>query len=485
MGDEHDELHRWPARTLADAVRSGRVRARDALEVSLDRIGRLDPALNAFVFVDAGRARAAADQVDAQVAAGTDPGPLAGVPLGIKELEAVAGWPDTRASTALRDRVASTTTTMTARLLDAGAVPVGLTASPEIGHLPYTTSLLHGPTRNPWALDRTPGGSSGGSAAALAAGLVPLATGSDMGGSIRLPAGWCGVIGVKGTLGRIPRGPGFLGRAGLVHYGPLARTVADAARFLDVAAGVDERDPASLPAPAVPFERSLGEVDLRGLRVAVLDRNGLSPSHPEVRAVLHDAAGALVDAAALTRVELRLDLPDLMAGAAAMMVADGDPDLADAMPTIMANLFATPGALPLLGQAFAEADLSLDAVAGAVRTRWTVDQELARAFETADLLLLPTSPVPPFGCEGPLPTEVDGEEVGPQACLMFTSPFNFSGHPVVSVPMGMVDGAPVGMQIVARRHQAALALAAAAAFERARPWPVLAPEPSLAGREGS
>ena len=479
MGDLVDgELHRWGALDIAAAVRAGEVRARDVAEAALDRIDRLDRVLHAFVHVDADRALAAAAEIDRRVAAGEDAGPLAGVPLGIKELEAVEGWPDTRASTALRDRVATTTTTMTARLLAAGAVPVGLTASPEIGHLPYTTSVLHGPTRNPWDPSRTPGGSSGGAGAALAAGLVALATGSDMGGSIRLPAGWCGVVGVKGTLGRIPRGPGFLGRAGLVHYGPLARTVADAAAFLDVAGGPDERDPASLPAPPVPFLRAIQELDLTGRRVAVVEDNGLCPSHPEVRALLHEAAAALIAAARLTPVDARLALPDPMVGAAATLLADADPALAEAMPEIMANLFATPGAAPLMTEAFAGADLSLDAVADGVRARHALDQELARAFDGADLLLLPTSPVPAFGCEGPLPTVVDGQEVGPQACVLFTSPFNLSGHPVVSVPMGQVDGVPVGMQIVARRHDDALALAAAAALERARPWPLLAPDPA-------
>jgi aspartyl-tRNA(Asn)/glutamyl-tRNA(Gln) amidotransferase subunit A len=402
------------------------------------------------------------------------------VPLGIKELEAVKGWPDTRASTALRDRIATTTSTMTTRLLAAGAVPVGLTASPEIGHLPYTCSVLHGPTRNPWDLERTPGGSSGGAGAALAAGLVHLATGSDMGGSIRLPAGWSGVVGVKGTLGRIPRGPGFLGHADMVHYGPLARSVADAARFLDCAAGTDERDPTSLPAPTMPFEAALEQITLTGRRAAVIEDNGLSPSHPAVRSALRAAADALIAAAGLREVDLTLQLPDIMTGAAALLAADGDPALKAAMPEIMGNLFVTDGAGPLMQAAFAGADLSLDAVAAANQTRFALNQELARAFAAADLLLLPTSPVPAFGCAGPLPTEVDGRDIGPQACALFTSPFNLSGHPAVSVPMGMVDGTPVGLQIVARRHEDALALAAAAAFERAQPWPLLAPDPTVA-----
>jgi aspartyl-tRNA(Asn)/glutamyl-tRNA(Gln) amidotransferase subunit A len=477
MATTEVELHERSARAIADDVRSATVRARDVLEACLDRIERINPALNAFVFLDPARARAVADAVDASVAAGGDPGPLAGVPLGIKELESVEGWPDTRASTTRRDRIGTTTTTMTTRLLAAGAIPVGLTASPEIGHLPYTCSVLHGPTRNPWNLERTPGGSSGGSGAALAAGLVPLATGSDMGGSIRLPAGWSGVVGVKGTFGRIPRGPGYLGHADMIHYGPLARTVGDAARFLDVAAGTDERDPGSLPAPPVPFEQAMRGVDLAGLRVAVVDDNGLTPSHPGVRAALRTTADALIAATGLREVPLTLTLPDIMPGAAAMMFADGDPAMAEHMPEIMANLFATDGAAPLMEAAYATAELTLEAMALGNQVRHALTAEMARTFDEADLLLIPCSPVPAFGCGGPLPTVIDGREVGPQACALFTGPFNMSGHPVVSVPMGMVDGAPVGMQIVARRHQDVVALAAALAVERAHPWPLLAPNP--------
>jgi aspartyl-tRNA(Asn)/glutamyl-tRNA(Gln) amidotransferase subunit A len=466
----------WSARRIADEVRAGRVGAGEVLEAALERIAARNGELNAFVHLDPERARAAAAAVDAAVAAGDDPGPLAGVPLGIKELESVEGWPDTRASTTRRDRIATSTTTMTARLLAAGAVPVGLTASPEIGHLFYTCSVLHGPTRNPWNLDRTPGGSSGGAGAALAAGLVPLATGSDMGGSIRLPAGWCGVVGVKGTLGRIPRGPGFLGSADLIHYGPLARTVGDCARFLDVAAGVDERDPRSLPRPPIPFEQAMVQTELSGLRVAVVDDNGLSPSDPGVRAALRSTADRLIAAAGLEEVGVALDVPDLVPGAAAMVVADGDPEMAELMPEVMANLMATPGAGPLMELAFGSADLSLDAISQGTRVRHALNQELARVFGLVDLILTPASPVPAFGHSGPLPTVVDGREVGPQAGALFTGPFNLSGHPVVVVPMGEVDGAPTGMQIVARRHEDGLALAAAAALEVAHPWPLLAPE---------
>ena len=470
------ERYEADAVEIAEAVRAGRQRAADVVEETLARIDRLNGPLNAFVFVDAERARRTAAEVDRKVAAGIDPGPLAGVPLGIKELESVEGWPQTSASTAYRDRVGTATSIMSTRLLAAGAVPIGLTASPELGLLFFTNSALHGATRNPWNLERTPGGSSGGAGASLAAGLVSLATGSDMGGSIRLPAGWCGVVGVKGTYGRVPRGPGYIGGANMVHNGPLARSVRDTARYLDCVVGVDQRDHGSLPPPAVPYERAIGEIDLAGLRVGVIDDNGISPSHPEVRAALYGAADDLVAGTGLKRVEdVQLSVPVMDEIGGAMLFADLDPSMAPAMPEIMTNLMATEGAGPLFELAFGGAGLSLEGITNANQFRYTVNSSLAELFEEVDLLLVPTSPVPAFGATGPVPTVVDGRDVGPTAAAAFTAMFNVSGNPVVSVPAGFADTCPVGVQIVARRHDDALALAAAAALERLRPWPKTAP----------
>ena len=460
---------------VAEAVRSGERSAVEVLEESLERIERLNPAINAVVHLDAERARRVAAGVDHQVAAGNDPGPLAGVPLAIKELEWVEGWPATSASTAFKDRVAEVTSIQSTRLLAAGAVPVGLTASPEMGLLFFTNSVLHGATRNPWNLERTPGGSSGGAGAALAAGLVPLATGSDMGGSIRLPAGWCGVVGVKGTHGRVPRGPGWIGGANMVHLGPLARTVRDAARYLDCVVGTDQRDPGSLPAPAVPFERAITETDLAGVRVAVIDNNGTCPSDPGVRAAVRAAADDLIASAGLKEVaDLSLQVGPMDAIGGALLFLDMDPGNAMQMVEVMTNLMNTEGAAPLFELAFGSG-MSLEAIGQAQEFRYDLNQSLAALFDEVDLLLVPTSPVAAFGATGPIPTVVDGKDVGPSAPAVFTGMFNASGNPVVSVPAGIVDTCPVGMQIVARRHEDALALAAAAALERARPWPKLAP----------
>jgi aspartyl-tRNA(Asn)/glutamyl-tRNA(Gln) amidotransferase subunit A len=468
---------------LADAVRAGTRRARDVVDEHLARIEADNGEINAFVFVDADRARAVADDVDRRVAAGEDPGPLAGVPLGIKCTETVAGWPATSACTAFAERVGEHDSVHVARLLAAGAVPVGLTASPPLGLLAHTASPLYGVTRNPWDRTRTPGGSSGGASAALAAGLVPLATGSDMGGSIRGPASATGVTGIKPTYGRIPKGPGYFGTSNLAHPGPLARTVVDLARYLDCTAGPSEHDPASVPPAVASVERAIHEVAVDRLRLGWVTELGGARAEPEVEDVVVDAAEALAAFAGTTLVDVKpalADLEDLGGGhVAGLAFADRspDPEMANALPALFMDLVQTPGAQPILEMLAATAvSPTLDALIAGNHHRFALNQAFGALFEELDLLLLPTVPVPPFPAEGPYPLTLRGREVGPIAIGAFTSPFNVTGHPAASVPAGFVAGLPVGLQIVGRRHEDHLVLAAAAAFERARPWPRVAPK---------
>jgi aspartyl-tRNA(Asn)/glutamyl-tRNA(Gln) amidotransferase subunit A len=262
----------------------------------------------------------------------------------------------------------------------------------------------------------------------------------------------------------------------MTHYGPLARTVADAARYLDVVCGPDEQDPTSLAAPMPGFraaiEGLLGEV-----RVGFVGDNGIAPSDPTVLAVVRSAVDDLVKAAGLREVpDFRIDLPDPAqhGGAPALYMLDRNPDDASAAAEAIGNLLRTPGAAPVIDSAFSNLDLSIGAIQGAVQARNALNNRLAAAFDDVDLLLMPTAPCVAFGAEGPVPTSLAGREVGPHAAVTYTSPFNLSGHPAVSVPAGQVDGLPVALQIVARRHEDTLALAAAAVLERIRPWPPLA-----------
>ena len=320
--------------------------------------------------------------------------------------------PTPGASTAYRDRVAAKTSTQTTRLLAAGCVPVGLTASPELGMLPITVSVLHGTTRNPWDLTRTPAGSSGGSGAALAAGLVPLATGSDMGGSIRMPASVCGVVGIKGTFGLVSRAPRFIGLADLVHFGPLARSVADAARYLDCVAGEDERDPTALPAPGLGFERAIDQVVLAGRRITVAFDNGITPTDPDVATAVSDAVDALCAAAAIARVDgPTFAFPSPTDAAATILALDADPAEAWAMGEVFTNLMQTPGAAALLQHAFGgAATAGMEGVGQANVMRAEINAQLAAAFDQVDLLAFPTTPTVACGAEGPLPEIVAGRE---------------------------------------------------------------------------
>src|SRR5690242_1391267 len=283
------------ASSLVAAFRAGERSPVEELEATFAAIARSD--LNAFAFLDPERAFDAARRADVSL-------PFGGVPVGVKELEPVLGWPATEGSLVFRDRIATETSPVVKRLQRAGgAVPVGLTTSSEFGGLNVGVTKLHGVTHNPWRYGRTPGGSSAGSSSAVAGALVTLATGGDGGGSIRIPAGYTGLLGMKGTFGRIPRSPNAFSRPGTVVLGCLARSVRDAARFYDVCAGPHPADPTSLPESG-EWESQLGAHALAGRRVAVLpDLGGVSKVAPAVEARVRDAADVLIQETGMVRVD--------------------------------------------------------------------------------------------------------------------------------------------------------------------------------------
>lgn len=456
---------------IADLVRAGDVKAVEVLDVFLDRIGRLDPALNSFVLVDAVGARSQAEQVDGRVAAGEDPGPLGGVPLAVKDLEDVSGLPTGRGSLLFRDAVADVDSTQVARLRRAGAVVVGKTTTPELGSLNYTSSQATGVTRNPWKPERTPGGSSGGSAAAVAAGLVPLATGSDGGGSIRIPSAFCGLPGFKTTFGRVARGPGPQGMALASVAGPVARSARDIARYLDQVAGPHPMDPHSLPAPPMPFADALDR-PRSGLRAAWSDTLGFGVCEPEVAEIARNAAERLIDAAGMHEVDVAVDLPDAGPSWAVLASLDAYRTLEPFWPDRAGEL--TP--VVALTMQLAES-VTPGQIAEAARTRHELLRRAGAVFEEADLLLTPTTPTAAFGADGPLPHTVAGRPLdNPLIAVCFTVPFNLTGQPAVSLPAGCdAEGMPVGLQVVGPRMSDASLIAVAALWERVSPWPPLAP----------
>lgn len=460
------KLETWQ---IADLVRNGDVSAKEVLEVFLERIEAFNADLKAFVYLDVEAARAAASEIDRKIGAGEDPGRLAGIPIGVKDLENAIGMPTTHGSVLFKDNIAPDDSIQVSRLRRAGCVIVGKTAAPEFGMYAFTSTDLHGTTRNPWNLERTPGGSSGGSAAAVAAALVPIATGSDGLGSIRIPASYSGLVGFKGTFGRVPRGSSPESSYG-GSYGPMARTPQDAARYLDCVVGPDERDQFSLPHPGFKYEDALDGVP-DGLKATWSDDLGFGTCADEVARVAREAADALSRSGAFAWVDRAVELKDM--GVASGIIGSPErwlrlgkfwPDRRDDMSPFLQFMMERAIEISDVGE-----------YARAIERRWENNQILAEIFENVDLIVTPTTSTTAFAAEGPMPTSIDGREIRPIHAITFTPAFNFSGHPAISIPCGFdSDGLPVGMQIVSRRHNDHLLLALAAAVDKVRPWPKIA-----------
>ncbi len=426
--------------------------------------------LNAFSFLAPHEAESAAATADVSK-------PFGGVPLGVKQLDSVQGWPDTHASVPLRDHVAGHTSTMVQRLRDiGGAVTIGQTTASEFGGVNVTRTVLHGATQNPWQHGRTPGGSSGGAAAAVSGGLLTLATAGDGGGSIRIPAGFTGLVGLKATLGRIPRGPKAKYGNLTVTVGCVSRSVRDTARWFDVCNGFDPRDPISLPR-VEGWETGLGThlAELRGARVAFAPDWGNATVSPVMWELLEAAGVELVQHLGMKRVDGADTAVPRMGTAWAIsgnleieeQLRDLWPECADTLtPEIQFGLTMTQGAYN-------------SAVRGKIeRRRMEVNEAMARIFDPADgvdFVMTATNPDIAFDAEGPLPGVFGGLEAGPGNNGRLTFPANLHGNPAISIPAGTVDGLPIGLQILGRHFTEPLLLDLALTVERTRPWPLVAP----------
>jgi aspartyl-tRNA(Asn)/glutamyl-tRNA(Gln) amidotransferase subunit A len=447
--------------SLVEAFRSGQRSPLEELEATLAAVEA--SLLDAVCHLDPDGARAVARDADVNA-------PFGGVPLAVKLGTAVGGWPASEASIPLADLVHGHDSTMVRRLRGAGAVLFGQSTMSEFAGLNQTRTKLHGATRNPWDLERTPGGSSGGASALVSGGVCTLATGGDGGGSIRIPAAFCGLPGLKPTYGRIPKGPhGHQGNLTAVS-GCLTRSVRDIARYLDVTAGHDLRDPFSLPA-VERWEAELGTRDLRGLRVVVRPDLGRATVHPAVAEQVHEAAEALVRDAGLRRCDVDVRVPTgsfewALGGMARIREQLGDrwPDCApDLTPAIRYGI-------ELAEQAF---DLGVQARIEQQRTANT--EVMAALFDQVDLVVSATTPDVAFAADGSFPTEVDGVAVDLSNQGALTIPANFYGNPAISVPVGTHDGLPVGMQVMAPHFREDVLLDLALLIERERPWPLVAP----------
>jgi aspartyl-tRNA(Asn)/glutamyl-tRNA(Gln) amidotransferase subunit A len=459
---------------LADDVRAGKLRSTELLDVFVERIEKHNPELNAFCYLDLEGARARAAAVDEAIARGDDPGVWAGVPMGVKELVQVKGWPDTHGSLLYRDVVGTRDDTEPMRLKDAGAVLVGLTTSPEFGSTNWTDTYLHGTTRNPWNPERTPGGSSGGSAAAVAVGMMPICTGSDGGGSIRIPASYSGLFGFKTSFGRVGYAGNFDSALTSVP-GPMCRTVRDAARYIDAVAGPTNNDPTSLPRPVRSYEDAVVSGDaaaqLRGKRAAWSATLGFAVCDPEVEKLTYEAALALCADAGIELVDVDVRFPrpggawglisSLDTAADHLDAARGHWD--DVTPVSRAGLQAVDS-------------INSEQLMRSLRRRFELLAAIGAVFDDVALLLTPTTATTAFAAEGPPPFEIGGQKVGGMGSVPFTAPFNISGMPAVSIPVGLSsDGLPVGLQAVGRRDAEELVLGCGAVAEANHPWTKFAP----------
>jgi Asp-tRNA(Asn)/Glu-tRNA(Gln) amidotransferase A subunit family amidase len=447
--------------SLVDAFRTGERSPAEEVELVLAAIERSE--LDALCHVDAVGARAAAADTDVEL-------PLGGVPIGVKELEPVEGWPQADGSLVFADRMADHTTTMVRRLERAGVVKVGQTTASEFGGLNVSVTKLHGVTHNPWQAGRTAGGSSGGSAAAVAGGILPIATGSDGGGSIRIPAGFCGLVGMKGTAGRIPRGPLTEIAPLTVVVGCVARSVRDVARWFDVCSGYDARDPYSLPR-IDGWERDLGTHPLAGLRVAIVPDLGNAVVRPEVEAVVREAGEALAHDAELRIVDVPVRLPGLGFEWAMANLAQLRRALAGLWPACKDDMTLEMA----FGMDLADQVFNLEMAAKVEAQRTEANERMADVFEDVDVVVCATNPDVAFPAEIGISTRVGDVPVGPENNGLLTIPANVVGNPAISVPAGTVDGLPVGMQLIGRHHDDALLLDLATVVERERPWPLVAP----------
>jgi len=464
---------------IAGAVRARQCSAVEVAETALARIAADDDDLGAFTVTLAEAALASAHAIDAAVAAREHVGSLGGVPVSVKDTVWLRDAPATNGSLALRDFVPDRDCVPTARIRAAGATIVGKTNNPEFCYRGYTDNALWGLTRNPWNRDRTPGGSSGGAGASVAAGMTPLAVGTDGGGSVRIPAAYCGLVGVKPTFGLVPKEPGFSGWKTLSIIGPLARSVRDAAALLAVMAGVDPADDMSYPGGDRDFAAAAAagaDTGLGGLRIAYSVDGGFAAVDPDVRR----SFAAAVERFASTGVTPVDAYPDTGDATALWELIAGAEGFVSESPLLIGHeAEMTPGTADLIRAGDIPARQYIEAMHA--RARYTT--VWSEFFTQYDLLLSPTmqSTAFPVGAEGP--AEIDGRRFGPAsndwANLVLAA--NLTGQPAVTVPCGTGDdGLPIGLQITARRFEDALAMRAAAAWETLAPWARLAPDYSPA-----
>ncbi len=465
------------APAIADAVNSGQHSATDVVDAFLDRVEERNDVTNSYITVLESAARERAREIATAVEDG-DHLPLAGVPVGMKDLEMTKeGVTHTMGLVPFADNVASETSTIIQRLEDAGAIIVGTTNTPELGYRVRTDNPLVGPTATPFDTERNAGGSSGGSAAALADGLCTLATGSDIGGSLRNPASCCGVTSIKPSFGVVPRDmrpDAYGGYSPFSVWGPMARDIESLAVMLDVIAGQTHRDPTSVPTPD-NYADAVESTAVDELSVAYSPDLDMFAVESRVKEAVESTLDDLSSAGA-TVEEVTIDAPaysDLFNAYSNTVTADFATHTDILNEHFGIDLFAEYEEVSddLEGVANLGRAVTLEQFREADRLRTALYDAIDAVLSEYDALACPALATPPLTHDEPFPTEIDGTSVGGfNLDWTLSWPFNLTGHPVVAVPADPVDGLPVGMQLVGRPHSETRLLQIGAAIEAASPW---------------
>ncbi|HVN86100.1 MAG TPA: amidase [Candidatus Binatia bacterium] len=451
---------------LAETLRARKASPVDLMRATFERIDETHQDLNAVIAM---RDREAllrdAKTAEARIVRG-EARPLEGIPLGVKDLENAEGLVTSQGSLPFKDNLAKHDSTQVARLKAAGAIVVGKTNAPEFGYTAITKNLVYGVTRSPWNLEHTPGGSSGGSAAAMAANVLPLVTSSDGGGSIRIPASFTGCFGLKTSYGRVPMGPFDEWRyQDTSVYGPTTKTVEDAALFMDQVVGASPCDPNSLPHPGISYLEAVRQPPSKKLRIAY------SP----------DLTYAVVQSDVAAAVEDNVKVFERL-GHGVHQISSGPPQLGREWGVLGTFELASqlhhllPEHENEFGRVFLQGvkmgwQMTPEAWGKSAQLRQRLNEWCAEIFDQFDLLITPTVPYDPPPARGPFPEETEGRQQILAGVASFTIPFNLSWHPAATVRVGLSrKRLPMGMQIVGPRHRDDLVLQAARAFERERPW---------------
>ena len=455
-----------PAAEMVSAVKKKKLSPVEIVDALLARIEKINPKVNAYCTVVPEMAREAARKAEAAVMRKGKLGPLHGAPVSIKDLTPTAGIRTTEGSKIFEHFVPEEDALVVQRLKSAGAIVMGKTNTPEFGAGANTYNEIFGPTWNPWKAGYTCGGSSGGAAVALACGLGPLATGSDLGGSLRIPASFCGVVGFRTSAGLVPKYPSYLGWDALAVEGPMARTVGDTALMLSVIAGQDDRSPISFPVETEKFLTAVRRPKIKGFKVAWSPDLKVSPVDPEVHRLVAAAARRFIKLGC----EVEQAEPDftgvqqiIHVTRAARMVAIHGEKLGKWRGQMNPNLvWNIEQGFPLTAKEIGEAE----------RGRTALYHRVRDFFEKYDLLLTPTVALPPFPQEIIYPQEINGKPMkNYQEWLYMTYAITMTGLPAISIPCGFTsEGLPVGLQIVGRRLAETTVLKAAAAYEAITSW---------------